>query len=599
MIKLRNIIMAGLSSLLLFTLSSCGDKVGQSQIADSILSIGLSSSSENIKSVPQKGDAFFIKVTTPNKWAISVEPESAKAWVKADAWAGSDAVSKKDIRFDILENSEDKERTAEIILTSESKYQKLIITQHGVKKDEPTPENPEPENPEPENPTPQAGVVFLETFGSPEKVEGKSYYPSVDKYTGWSVKTNKYSDPFFDGRYSKASARKTSSLDGHIWFASNKKSAFRIENFKTGTDLKLSFKLADNSGTLMANALKLSTDKGAIMLPATQLKKNEYQEFTVTLPDNVTFIQFEADNLTDGIRLDDIKLVAGKTTGGNDNPNTGGGTENPNTGGGTEEPNPEGGEVPAGEHIKGDVNLLELPKLAGGTNNYFVTLKTSNGDVNYSLEFDVDKRGTRWVAFQFNDKNSAKNVKRTEDWRWDSQYIPRSFSTETFYRGSGYSRGHLVASSDRLQSREANKQTFNYFNMAPQIQHGHNGGIWLDQERKVQSWGRNPSFRDVLYVAKGGTIKDGQIKSRKIKGIMVIPDYFFMAIVVKKGNQYHGIAFWTEHRAYPKHTSVRSTSISIDELEKKTGIDFFHNFPDELENKFEAETASSYNWPGL
>ncbi len=601
MTKLRNIIMAGLSSLLLFTLSSCGDKVEKQQIADSLLSISLSSDNDNSIIVQKKGYDFFVNVTTPTQWSLTVEPETAKEWIQFENVGGDVAVDDKDIRITVLENKQEDTRKAELILTSNAHYKKFFITQNGEKKEEPTPDNPDNPTPDnPDNPTPQAGVVFLETFGTPEKVDGK--WLNVNDYKGYVVKTNSYSDPFFN-QYVKATVRKSGELSGHVWLAAKGKypshTALKIQGFKTGTGLKLSFKLADNTGTLMANALKLSTDQGAVTLPATLLKKNEFQEFTVTLPDNTKFIQFEADNLPDGVRIDDVKLSAGNITGGGETPNPGGGGENPNPGGGsTDEPDPQGGETPAGEHINGDVNLLELPKLAGGKNNYFATLKTSNGVVNYSLEFDVDKRATRWVAFQFNDITAGTSAKgRTEDWAWDSKYIPRSFSTETYYRGSGYSRGHLVASSDRWYSREANQQTFNYFNMAPQNQK-HNGGIWNHQERIVQQWGRSSSFRDVLYVAKGGTIKDGQIKSHRIKN-MVIPEYFFMAIVVKKGNEYHGIAFWTEHRGYPKGTSLRSTSLSIDELEKKTGIDFFHNFPDELENKFEAETASSYNWPGL
>ncbi len=252
--------------------------------------------------------------------------------------------------------------------------------------------------------------------------------------------------------------------------------------------------------------------------------------------------------------------------------------------------------VPKGEHIDGDISLLELPHLAGGKNNYFITHMLSNGEVNYSLEYDVDRRHARWVAFQFNNDNTGKRTRRTDAWDWDPD-VPRSFSTENFFRRSGYSRGHLVASHDRLASREANKQTFYYTNMSPQKQ-DHNAGIWAKQEKIVQSWGRNKRFCDVLYVAKGGTIRDGQIKSKRIKGKMVIPEYYFMAIVVKKENTYHGIAFWTEHRKYNK-TSLRKVSLSIDELEEKTGIDFFHNFPDEIEDKVEAETVSSHRWPGL
>ena len=52
------------------------------------------------------------------------------------------------------------------------------------------------------------------------------------------------------------------------------------------------------------------------------------------------------------------------------------------------------------EIINGDTTLLELPRLAGGNNNYFVTHRAS-GKVNYSLEYDVTKLHSRWVAFSF------------------------------------------------------------------------------------------------------------------------------------------------------------------------------------------------------
>ncbi len=174
------------------------------------------------------------------------------------------------------------------------------------------------ENPDP---NPEAGVVFLETFGTPAKVDDK--WQNVNDYKGYDIKTNTYTDPFFE-QYVKASVRKSGTLSGHVWLAAKGKypshTGLKITGFKTGKDLKLSFKLADNTGTLKANALKLATDLGAVELPETLLKKNEFQEFTVTLPDNAKFIQFEADNLSDGVRIDDVKLVAGEITGGGENP---------------------------------------------------------------------------------------------------------------------------------------------------------------------------------------------------------------------------------------------------------------------------------------
>ena len=255
---------------------------------------------------------------------------------------------------------------------------------------------------------------------------------------------------------------------------------------------------------------------------------------------------------------------------------------------------------PKGEHILGDVTLLEAPALAGGSNNYYVTHRANN-IVNFSLEYDVDKRHPRFVCFTFDDNTSETAVKRTDAWAWDPM-IPPQYSTESMFKNSGYDRGHLVASHDRVYSREANMQTFYYSNMSPQLP-SFNQKYWSKLEQQVQSWGRNKSFRDILYVAKGGTIRDDQVENTKVKGRIVVPKYYWMAMVVKKGATYHGLAFWLEHKEWDMKTPMMTVAISIDELEKKLGFDLFHNFPDEIENKFEAEDPSDprvrAHWPGI
>ena len=255
---------------------------------------------------------------------------------------------------------------------------------------------------------------------------------------------------------------------------------------------------------------------------------------------------------------------------------------------------------PSGEHILGDVTLLEAPALAGGSNNYYITHKANNV-VNYSLEYDIDKRHPRFVCFSFDDITSETAVKRTDAWKWDPM-IPQKYSTESMFKNSGYDRGHLVASHDRVYSREANMQPFYYSNMSPQLPN-FNQKYWSKLEQQVQSWGRNKKFRDVLYVAKGGTIRDDQVENTKVQGRIVVPKYYWMAMVVKKGDTYHGLAFWLEHKEWDMKTPMMTVALSIDELEKKLGIDLFHNFPDDIEKKFEAEDPSDpsmrAHWPGI
>ena len=70
-----------------------------------------------------------------------------------------------------------------------------------------------------------------------------------------------------------------------------------------------------------------------------------------------------------------------------------------------------------------------------------------------------------------------------------------------------------------------------------------------------------------------------------------------MALLFRKDNTNKAIAFWTEHDK-PYVSNVSSCAISIDELEKRTGIDFFPALPDKLENAVEA-SFSVKQWPGL
>ena len=79
---------------------------------------------------------------------------------------------------------------------------------------------------------------------------------------------------------------------------------------------------------------------------------------------------------------------------------------------------------------------------------------------------------------------------------------------------------------------------------------------------------------------------------------MPVPKYYFMALMCKKSGTYKAIGFWVEHKSYGGNPDVSSWAVSIDELEKKTGIDFFCNLPDRIENPIE-KTFSLESWPGL
>lgn len=60
-----------------------------------------------------------------------------------------------------------------------------------------------------------------------------------------------------------------------------------------------------------------------------------------------------------------------------------------------------------------------------------------------------------------------------------------------------------------------------------------------------------------------------------------------MALLSLQSGTYKAIGFWLEHKSYNNSTGYADYTVSIDELEQKTGIDFFHNLPDNVENEVE------------
>ena len=271
---------------------------------------------------------------------------------------------------------------------------------------------------------------------------------------------------------------------------------------------------------------------------------------------------------------------------------------------------------------------LEYPHINTGNNNAVVVHATSDYGISLSMEIDKSKRANRWSCFTMYDGVPNNNVGRYGTWKKDpclpssaqvdtDEYSDGNYTTNTTnLDGSSttlFSRGHICASEDRQSLREQNSHTFYTSNCHPQYQQ-HNSGIWGRMEAKVQDWGYSSSFRDTLYVCKGATIADvvlndvtttGTISTTEvynqfgvnITGTLTIPRYWYMAVLCLKNGEYHAMAFWTEQiNSRCNSTTLRSCAISIDELERRTGIDFFCNLPDDIEDAVESASPDLSFW---
>ena len=228
--------------------------------------------------------------------------------------------------------------------------------------------------------------------------------------------------------------------------------------------------------------------------------------------------------------------------------------------------------------------------------------------LNDALEWDNTKRHANWVAFTFDTTTSADNVKRTDAWSVDPKLPAEMQVQESDHKNDGFDRGHLCASEDRVYLKEANDQTFYYSNISPQLK-DFNGGFWRKLETRVQTWGRSTAdgVYDKVYVTKGGTLNkllknfkgttvNGGTPTTDANGFTIhglaCPEYYFMAVLSQKDDVFHAIAFLVPHKEgmaeNPSSDELKEYVVSVDKLEEETGIDFFCNLPDVLENEVEA-----------
>ena len=64
-----------------------------------------------------------------------------------------------------------------------------------------------------------------------------------------------------------------------------------------------------------------------------------------------------------------------------------------------------------------------------------------------------------------------------------------------------------------------------------------------------------------------------------------VPNYFYKVLLSKNGTQMIGFLVPHENSNQPLYEFV----VSVDEIEKMTGIDFYPNLSDEIENQLESQ----------
>lgn len=203
----------------------------------------------------------------------------------------------------------------------------------------------------------------------------------------------------------------------------------------------------------------------------------------------------------------------------------------------------------------------------------------------YALAYNCTRGTANWVSWQLN-RSWLGKVERSNDFRPDLELPQDCYAVRpTDYRGSGYDRGHLVPSGDRTRRKSDNSATFLMSNMIPQSP-ANNREVWRELEeysRDLVDQGKE------LYIVAGGSGTAKKIAQSKI----IVPKYTWKVILVLE--QANGeidensrtIAVWIPNSEKVNNTDWQDYIVSVDEVEKKTGYNFFSVLPTGIQRKIE------------
>ena len=200
----------------------------------------------------------------------------------------------------------------------------------------------------------------------------------------------------------------------------------------------------------------------------------------------------------------------------------------------------------------------------------------------YVTSYNKDLRQPNWVAWHLTAAHADGPVSRKGIRFEEDTEVPSPRATHADYTRSGFDRGHMCPAGDNQWSAAAMEQSFLMTNICPQHPNL-NRGDWNEMENACRDWARD--YGDIVIVAGPIFYKQNHKKIGKNK--VVVPEAFFKVVLTLSGEpQAVGFIYKNNKGNLPKDSYINS----IDEVERITGIDFFPQLPDELEDELEKQT---------
>ncbi len=223
-----------------------------------------------------------------------------------------------------------------------------------------------------------------------------------------------------------------------------------------------------------------------------------------------------------------------------------------------------------------------VPLSEGGRDSLMTVTTASDTLVSYGNAFAVYFNSRRGIAdcaaYELTRSELDGTAERSNEFMTDPGV--KGCPSPMDYAGSGMDRGHLVPAADLKWSQQAMRQSFLLTNVAPMHKALNEGG-WAKLEEKVREWTARDS---ALLVFTGPVVSEGD--TTLACGRVTVPSAYYKVIMAPCVRPMRVIAF-----IYPNGHSggrLRQYAVSVDEVERRTGLDFFPTLPADEQARLES-----------
>jgi len=199
----------------------------------------------------------------------------------------------------------------------------------------------------------------------------------------------------------------------------------------------------------------------------------------------------------------------------------------------------------------------------------------------FQICYDPALKAPVWTRYELRPEHLAASAPRSSAFRRDPLLASPSASNADF-RLSGFSRGHLIPAADFAWSEPAFSATFILSNVVAQRQ-SVNAGLWRKLENAVR---RIAAASDSVSIFTGPLFGSANLEYIG-PGRVAVPTHTYKVILAVKGKHMPMFA-----AIIPNEVSlagpINRFAVTVDEVERRSGLDFFSALDDATEDSLEA-----------